>query len=181
MNRSPLLVALLAGLLLVVAGCTGDAATSTATTASPGATAGVAPGCEPVEYPPVQVGQHIIGDADPPGTYSSVPPTSGWHTSSMPEPGRAATPLRDAEIVAALEGGLVVATVDPEVLAATDDAVVDDLLEQFPDRLVVTPYDADIPTDVALLTWGGMQRCERLEPGAVTAFVLTERTTPEQH
>lgn len=173
--------ALSVGVVLLLAACTGD----TGSTADPGdespATAAVPTGCEPVEHPPLQVGQHLIGDTEPPGTYSSIPPTSGWHTTSVPEPGRAATDLRDAEIVSALENGIVVAAVDPGVLADTDEAVVDAMVDQFPDRLLVTPYEADIPTSVALLTWGAMQRCEQLDPAAVTAFVLAERVTPEEH
>lgn len=167
--------------LVALAGCTGGSTTTgdqdpDATNATAGTSS-----CETVETPPLQVGQHLIGDAEPPGTYSSTPPTSGWHTSTVPQPGRSPAPLRDPEIVSALENGLVVAAVDPTVLADTDSDVVGGLVAQFPDRLVVTAYEGDAPTSVALLTWGKVQRCDLLDPAAVTSFVLVERVAPDEH
>lgn len=167
--------------VLTLAACTGGATTSSGPADGSAVAADVPAGCEPVEHPALQVGQHLIGDAEPPGTYSSTPPTSGWHTTSVPDPGRAATDLRDPEIVSALENGIVVAAVAPDVLDDTDEDVLDALVAQFPDRLLVTPYEADVPASVALLTWGGLQRCDRLDPAAVTSFVLAERVAPQDH
>lgn len=170
-----------AGLAVLLA-CTTAACTDPGgATAAPSATTAAADGaCRPVERPPLQVSSHLVGDAEPPGDFSSVPPTSGWHTSRVPEPGRHDEPLRDAEIVSALENGIVVLAVAPGTPAAEDDAVAT-LLEQFPDRLLVTTYATDMPTPVALLSWGVLQRCDRVDPAATTSFVLTERVVADSH
>lgn len=172
MIRRGLLVAL-AGLLL--AGCTGSAASSRADDAV--RTAGAAPSdaCQPVEHPPLQLGSHLVGDAEPPSPYTSTPPSSGWHSTSVPPPGIADEPLEDPDIVSALEAGLVVVAVSPEV----DLAGATPLVEQFPRRLVVTTFEQAMPTPVALLTWGKLSRCDELDPTGVTTFVLTERTSAE--
>lgn len=138
--------------------------------------------CQPVEAQVVQAASaHLIGDAEPPAPFTSVPATSGWHTTAVPPPGRSAEPLRDAAIVSALEQGIVVLAVAPGELATTDPGLLDDLVAQFPQRLLVTPYPRAMPTPIALLTWGRLQRCTTVDPAVVTAFVLTERTLPDAH
>lgn len=171
-------VAIAVGLVVALPGCSTPTEPATPATATAGAAAAT---CDPIETPPLQLSSHLIGDAEPPSPYSSVPPTSGWHTSSVPMPGRATTGLRDAEIVSALENGIVVAAVDPAALDQADPSVVADLLAQFPDRLIVAPYEPAMASEVALLTWGRLQRCTELDPAAVTSFVLVERVSPDQH
>lgn len=134
-------------------------------------------GCGPIEHPPVQVAGHLIGDADPPGDYTSTPPTSGWHSTRVPAAGEVHDDLTDPEIVAALEVGTVVVAMAPDV----DPAGVDDLVHQFPDRLLATSYTTPMPTPVTLLTWGGLVRCDELTATDVTTFVLTERVSPGGH
>lgn len=134
-------------------------------------------GCGPIEHPSLQVASHLVGDAEPPSPYSSVPPTSGWHSPRTPEPGRADETLRDPEIVAALESGLVVVALSPDV-EDLDRTLVGDLVHQFRDRLLATTYTADMPSDVALLGWGTLQRCDMVDPAAVTSFVLEQRVDP---
>lgn len=136
-------------------------------------------GCGEVERPPVQVSSHLIGDAEPPAPYSSVPPTSGWHSAEAPEPGFAPEPLSDPQVVSALEAGLVVVAVGPG--RDLDDPVLEDLADQFRDRMLVTAYEPEMPTDVALLTWGALQRCDTIDPAAITPFVLQERVAPQEH
>lgn len=171
MIRRGLLVGLL-GLLL--AGCTGSAASPAD---DPTRTVGAAPSdaCQPVEHPPLQLGSHLVGDAEPPAPYTSTPPSSGWHSTSIPPPGIADQPLEDPDIVSALEAGLVVVAVSPEIDLAEATALV----EQFPRRLVVTTFEQAMPTPVALLSWGKLSRCDELDPTGVTTFVLTERTSAE--
>ncbi len=133
-------------------------------------------GCGPVDHPTVQVATHLVGDAEPPTAYTSVPPTSGWHTAQVPRTGVTTEPLRDPEIVAALESGIVVLAVTPDLV---DETAVGDLASQFPDRLLVVPYPTDMPTDVALLTWGAVQRCDVIDRATVTSFVLEQRTSAD--
>ena len=133
-------------------------------------------GCGPVEHPGLQVATHLVGDAEPPSPYTSVPPTSGWHAPEAPRPGLHDAPLRDPEIVAALESGIVVLAVEPDLL---DSTVVSDLVAQFPDRLLAVGYTEEMPTPVALLTWGALQRCPEVDRATATSFVLDQRTSAE--
>lgn len=163
--------ALLAGMLTACVG--GSAGTPSPAPTGDGT-------CGPVERPPLQVSSHLVGDAEPPGPFSSVPATSGWHATTSPESGLHDTPLRDAEIVSALESGMVVLAVTPDALAS-DDSTVGTLVAQFPDRLLVTPYETAMETPVALLSWGVLQRCDAVDPSATTTFVLTERVAADGH
>lgn len=132
-------------------------------------------GCGPVDRPSMMVATHLVGDAEPPSPYTSVPPTSGWHTAEEPRTGVTDQALRDPEIVSALEAGIVVLAVQPDML---DSTVVSELAEQFSDRLLVVPY-TEMPTSVALLTWGALQRCPEVDRGTVTTFVLRHRNSAE--
>jgi hypothetical protein len=166
--------AVLGALALVAGGCA-------ASPDEPRDVAGTAwsAGCGPMEHPPVQVAGHLIGDADPPGPYTSTPPTSGWHSTNVPQAGEVHDALTDPEIVAALEVGTVVVAMAPD--ADVDSEVVEDLVAQFPDRLLATTYATAMPAPVALLTWGGMVPCDELTATDVTTFVLTERVSPGGH
>lgn len=175
----------LAAVAVTLTACTGttgappDDEAGTSTTSATSNVTSSTGGCGAVEHPTVQLSSHLIGDAEPPGPFSSVPPTSGWHTAAVPAPGVVAEPLQDAEIVSALENGIVVLAVASDTLAALDEGVVEDLVAPFPDRLLVTAYPTEMPTAVALLTWGRLQRCDAVDAAAVTRFVLAERVTTE--
>lgn len=162
----------MAVLALLVAGCGGGAGPSDAVAATPWSA-----NCDPIEHPPVQVGGHLIGDAAPPADYSSIPPTSGWHSTDVPAAGEVHDGLTDPEIVAAIEVGTVVVAVAPDV----DATAAADLVAQFPDRLLVTTYEPSMPTPVALVTWGSVVRCATLTTTDATSFVLTERVSPDGH
>lgn len=159
-------------LAMLLAGCGGTAGSS-----GPVATTPWSANCDPIEHPPVQVGGHLIGDADVPAAYSSIPPTSGWHSTDVPAAGEVHDGLTDPEIVAALEVGTVVVAVAPD----TDAGAADELLAQFPDRMLVTTYEHAMPTPVALLTWGRIVRCATFTTTDATTFVLTERVSPDSH
>ncbi len=174
----------LVGVVAVVAlgACTSPTTTATPDPSVASTASSVGPGgCGSVERPTVQLSSHLIGDAEPPGPFSSTPPTSGWHTTAVPDAGLAAEPVPDAAIVSALENGIVVLALAPDMYEAVDPDVLDDLVAQFPDRLLVTSYATPMATPVALLTWGRLQRCDVVEPSAVTTFVLTQRVTPDDH
>lgn len=151
---------------------TGCAATASAPT--PAATALSSPACPTIERPRLQSGSHLIGDAPPPVPWSSVPASSGWHGTTVPRLGVHAAPLADADLVSLLEVGVVVLAHAPD--AAPDDDVTQALTTQFPDRLVIAPYEGDMPSPVALVTWGTIARCDRVDPAAVTEFVVDWRT-----
>lgn len=178
--------------LVIMAGCSNTATTPPRDPAAPspsGAPTGPATNgaalstaCGAVQYPPLQVSSHLVGDAEPPSEFSSVPATSGWHTTRVPEAGVVHNDLRDADIVSALENGIVVAAVHPDLL--DDQQVLDtatQLLDQFPDRFAVVAYDHPMETPVALLTWGRLARCDTLDATGATTFVLTHRVTNEDH
>lgn len=154
-------VALLLGLLL--SGCSldvdrGDAAPAATTE------------CEPVEFPPLQFGSHLLEEGQPPVPYSSVPPTSGWHASGAPPLGIFAAPLTDPSIVSALEVGLVVLAHDG--LAGEQlDTLIATVQSDYADRVTVTPYP-DLPSPgVTMLSWGALQRCRAVDIAAVRAYV----------
>jgi hypothetical protein len=145
----------------LVAGCTGGndvAGTPPATDR-----------CTAVEFPTMQFGSHLIGDAAPPVPYSSTPPTSGWHSSGAPPTGVFTDPLSEPAQVLALEAGGVVVT-HAGLPEAEFEALVD-AAEAFPDTVVVTPY-ADIPAGtVVYASWGALQRCESFDAQAFERYV----------
>lgn len=127
--------------------------------------------CAAPERPPLQEGNHLLGDTPPPVPYSSTPPTSGWHAAGAgPPPGVYGSQLPDPQIVSVLEqGGVVVAHGAP--LDRVDAAVAATLVAEQP-TLVVTPYELDDgDTEVVLLAWGVLQRCDELDPDVVATFV----------
>lgn len=126
--------------------------------------------CTPVEQPPRQEGSHLIGDAEPPVPYSSVPPSSGWHASGPPPvPGVYGATVPAPQLVNLLEqGGVAVTHARPLTPAETALAatLVDDL-----GQLVVTPWElAEDDQPFALVAWGVVQRCDELRGDDVAAF-----------
>jgi hypothetical protein len=128
--------------------------------------------CSPVERPPLQAGEHLIGDREPPVPYSSRPPTSGWHASgafsiTVHAPG---DPLPEPTQVSVLEAGGVVVTYRD---VPDEDRV---RLEQHvranhAGRVAVTAYNQLEPGQVAFAAWGMLQRCDGLDLSALDAFV----------
>lgn len=133
--------------------------------------------CGPVEDQPLQGGTHLIGDAEAPEPWSSVPGTSGWHAGGPPPDGILDGPVGDAVIVSALEAGKVVLAHDGTV----DLLGLDHVVEESAGRLVVAEYDGDMPTPVALLAWGRLTRCDEIQFADVTAFIVTESGRPQNH
>lgn len=151
-------------LAAVLAGCGGDDGDAAA--------AGPTDVCGEIEHPTVQGGGHLLGDTAPPVPYSSVPPTSGWHSSGVPPTGVAAEPLSEPEQVALLEAGGVVVThhgVDAEALAPITELVEGELAG----RVAMTPYDGLEAGEVAFTGWGVLQRCDGVDVAAFEAFVAT--------
>ena len=139
--------------------------------ASCGQAGGTQVACGPVERPQLQGGQHLIGDREPPVPYSSTPPTSGWHALGAPPFGVAGPedPLTEPEQVSVLEAGGVVVTYHD--LPAADIRLLETIASGHPELVAVTPYGALEPGQVALTAWGTVQRCDRVDVDAITAFI----------
>lgn len=179
---TPLFLALVVVLAAVLAGCAepGPGGAEPATTAPAPTDPGVGlpePGqplatCDGEERPPLQGGQHLVGDAEPPVPYSSTPPTSGWHASGAFEIAVQAPddPLSEPRQVSVLEaGGVVVAYRDlPEAERLQLEAHV---LAEHDGRVAVTPYGELDAGQVAFTAWGLLQRCQGIDLAALDRFV----------
>ena len=103
-------------------------------------------------------------------TYNSSPPTSGPHQVPGPEPGVAATPIPEAQQVAALETGTVLIQYATDV-AAADVAELEALAQN--DGVLVAPgaraFDDD--ATIAFTAWGVRQLCSELDIDAAEAFI----------
>lgn len=128
--------------------------------------------CEDVETFSIQGEGHLVGKQKPPIPYNSTPPTSGWHTSTdvpivvTPE----SDPLTEPEQVTVLERGGVV--VSHGELSDDDRTALEQLLsDKFAGQAALTSYDKLDDGEVALTSWGVLQRCEEVDAAAVEAFV----------
>lgn len=125
--------------------------------------------CEAAEVQTIQSGLHLIGDREPPVPYSSVPPTSGWHSSGPPPRGVASEPLTEPQQVAVLEAGGVVAA--HGALPAGARSQLEQLAAQHEGTLAVTAYDKLEDGQVVVTSWGVLQRCDGVDAGAIDTFV----------
>ena len=152
---------------MLVASCAGEAPAVRSTDAPP-ATAN----CEAVRTIPIQGEGHLVGDQEPPVSYNSTPPTSGWHASMDVPIGVApdGEPLTEPEQVTVLELGGVLASY--KGLDAADREALEALAtEVYPGELAVMPYGKLAPGQISLTAWGQLQPCDALDPAAVEAFV----------
>ena len=136
-------------------------------------------GCADLQEYPEQSGSHLIGSAQPPQPYNSVPPTSGWHTTGV-EIAVHDVPLKESEQVSVLEvGGIVVShgRLQPKDLARLHDRV-----ERKHDGVVaVTPYRKLKPRVVAFTAWTISQECVGLDLKALDAFVREHAEAHSEH
>ena len=128
--------------------------------------------CDSPEFPPVQFGSHLVGDAEPPVPYSSTPPTSGWHASGgfqiVVQP--TDQPLRESVQVSIEEAGAVVVTYR-DVADADRQRLEEAVQTRYPGRVAVTPYDELGSGEVVLAGYGVLQRCDGVDLAALDAFV----------
>ena len=140
---------------------------------APDATASATEQCKSVVFPPLQGGDHLIGDQEPPVPYSSVPPTSGWHSSGAFDIAVRSLdkPLVEAKQVSVLEAGGVVITYDDALPPADREQLEQKVTNQYDGRVAVTPYHKLAEGQVAFAAWGALQRCHGLDLSALDAFV----------
>jgi hypothetical protein len=149
---------------------TEEAATETATTEPTPEPTAEAAACGDVQTVPVQGGEHLIGDQEPPVPYTTTPPTSGWHTSGAFQIEVFEEPISEPQQVSVLEAGAVV--VSHHELDDADRQSIEDLVrDDFDGRAAVTPYDALEPGQVALTAWATLQLCEGVDLDAIAAFI----------
>jgi hypothetical protein len=126
--------------------------------------------CTDEETVPVQGGEHLIGDQEPPVPYSTTPPTSGWHASGAFQIEVFDEPLSEPRQVSVLEAGGAV--VSHHELDDADRSAIEDLVRaDFDGRAAVTPYDALEPGQVALTAWSTIQICDGVDLEVIAAFI----------
>ena len=161
------LAALAVGAVLLLPACTDEPSTADASE-PPAATED----CAAAEAVPIQGQGHLVGDQEPPIPYNSVPPTSGWHTSTDVPTGVAEKPLTEPEQVTVLEqGGVVVSYRGLEPGQA--DQLERLVTEEHPSDIALTPYERLDKGAVVLTAWGAVQRCTAVDPAAIGTFVAT--------
>ena len=128
--------------------------------------------CEAPERPKLQAGEHLIGDREPPVAYSSIPPTSGWHSSGAFEIAiqPADDPLTEPEQVSVLEAGGVVVTYN-NIPDSDRKALVERISKRYSGRVALTPYGKLAPGQIAFTGDGVLQRCNGLDLEALDAIV----------
>ena len=135
--------------------------------------------CEPVRLIPEQVGSHLIGGASPPVAYNSTPPTSGWHSSGAftidVQPRN--DPLSEPEHVSVLEAGGAV--ISYRAVGNSAAARIARLVRRsYAGQVAVTPYKKLRRGEVALTSWGVLQRCDGMHLPAIRRF-LNKRVVDE--
>lgn len=128
--------------------------------------------CETPDMPGLQGGDHLIGNQPPPVPYSSVPPTSGWHSSGAFEIAIQPldAPLIEPEQVSVLETGAVVVTYR-DLPAADLDSLESHVEQRYAGRVAVSGYEELNPGRVAFTAWGVRQVCDGLDLPALDEFV----------
>lgn len=128
--------------------------------------------CAAPSFPPLQGGLHLLGDEPPPVPYSSVPGTSGWHSSGQPVTGVVTEPLPEAELVLTMEVGQIVVTYAPDALPAEDIEQLRALATgPFDGQLTVVPFHGDMGAPLVVNGWGVRQPCTAIDETAIGTFV----------
>lgn len=163
-NRNmPLIIGLVAVLviILVVAGFS----LTRGTASQPG---------QRVEAQDPPASQHINNVTDPHPTYTSNPPTSGWHYVNPANPGVYSQPLPDEQTVHNLEHGFVIIHYRQGLEKATVDQITQlarQLQQQNP-CIIVEPRPADKFNDaqIALTSWNWLLKLQSYDADSIRAF-----------
>lgn len=137
--------------------------------------------CSPGEAIAVQGGSHLLEDQAPPVPYESTPPTSGWHSSVVPDL-RAYSDdeaLTEPQQVAILEAGGLVITHGP--LSPDQQRRLDEAVETHAEHAAATPYAPLAADQVVFASWGALQRCTGVDPEVLDVFVAEHLGQAEDH
>jgi hypothetical protein len=115
------------------------------------------------------VNEHVSGPVD----YESTPPTHGPHASAPAACGVHPEPIPDENMVHSLEHGAVGLLYEPSV-AIEDIRTLEDIAGSYSGRVFSAPHP-DMPTPIAVTSWGEMMRLDSLDAGAVREYVETFR------
>jgi uncharacterized protein DUF3105 len=118
-------------------------------------------------------GQHIQNLTDPHPTYTSNPPTSGWHHVTTAPPGVQTQPLPDEQTVHNLEHGFVIIHYRQDL----DQATVGQLttlareLQQQNPCVILEPRATDkLEVPVAATAWNWLLKQPSYKPDEIRAF-----------
>lgn len=126
--------------------------------------------CDPAAAQPIDPlsSQHLLPGAPEPA-YRTNPPTSGAHRPG-PLPGEVVTsPLAKPDQVAALENGQIL--IQYRKITPEDRRKLTTIAHNY-DHVTVAP-GRDLPAKVVVTAWLYMQRCARVDRGALQEFITT--------
>jgi hypothetical protein len=118
-------------------------------------------------------GQHIQNLTDPHPTYTSNPPTSGWHYVSTAPPGVQTQPLPDEMVVHNLEHGFVVIHYRQDVNQATVDQLttLTRELQQLRPCVILQPRPNDkLDVPIAVTAWNWLLKQPSYNPDEIRSF-----------
>jgi hypothetical protein len=120
-----------------------------------------------------QANQHIQNVTDPHPTYTSNPPTSGWHYVTPANPGVYTQPLADEITVHNLEHGFVVIHYRQDLDAATVTQLTSlarELQQQNP-CVILEPRPTDkLEEQVAVTAWNYLLKLPTYDAASIRAF-----------
>jgi hypothetical protein len=123
------------------------------------------------QVPPAS--QHINNLTDPHPTYTSNPPTSGWHYVGPANPGIYTQPLPDEQTVHNLEHGFVIIHYRQDLDKATVDQITQlgrQLQRQNP-CVIVEPRPTDkLDVPVALTAWNWLLKLPSFDANSISGF-----------
>lgn len=125
--------------------------------------------CLPGRAVPILDSPHIGQDEAADARYDSVPPTSGPHFPFAANTGIYTSPVSAASFVHTMEHGHVVIAYAPD-LPAAQVRTLEDLTRRHGDEVLLTPYPG-LDGGIALAAWGRLETLDRVDEGAVLAFV----------
>ena len=115
------------------------------------------------------VNEHVSG----PVNYESTPPTHGPHAAAPAPCGVHSEPIPNENMVHSLEHGAVGILYEPSV-ALDDIRVIEDIVGSYDGRVFSAPYP-EMPTTIAVTSWGEMMRLDSLDVGAIRDYIAAFR------
>jgi hypothetical protein len=108
-----------------------------------------------------------------PYEYESNPPVAGPHSPNVAPCGTYAQPIPDPQYVHSLEHGAVGIMYRPD-LDPADISTIEGIVREF-DGQVLSQPDPDMPTAMAVTSWGEMMRLDALDESAIRRYIETFR------